>query len=200
MLAALWNHLINCCPFFIDVSTIIFPVFGTAICLWLLSSMLRFFGSFFSLGCNRYCIVRYLSHSNFIGYLLLLLTLSRTSLPFLTIQWFADSCCLGTFEPFIKFFLLLVFLVLWKLRGCDRWWNSDIIYCIPVLLVIYHLIDHWGCLLLTTQWFTDSWFQPLLGCLIVFVSSPSCNDPFFDVGSFLDLFKFSLLRGLCIVL
>jgi len=95
--------------------------------------------------------------------------------PFLfndpAVHWLLSSAALG---PIIKFFLFLISFIPWKLRGFDRWWNYDIIYRIPVLSVIYHFVNHWGChqgcLLLTTQWFTDSWFQPLLGCYQVISS------------------------------
>jgi len=86
--------------------------------------------------------------------------------------WLLSSAALGLV---IEFFPLLVSFVFWKLRGCDRWWNYDIIYRIPVLSVIYHLVDHRGCLPLTTQRFTDSWSQPLLGLL----SSPFVSSSFF---------------------
>src|SRR5712675_22326 len=46
------------------------------------------------------------------------------------------------------------------------------------LSVIYCLINHRGCLLLTTQWFTDSCLQPLLGCCQVI--SSLCPLAFWD--------------------
>jgi len=99
---------------------------------------------------------------------------------FITIQRFTDSC----HQPLLGSLLSSSFFSFpssfWKLRGCDRWWNYDIIYRIPVLLVIYYLIDHRGffpelwylLFFLVTQWFTDSWCQPLsvTWSLLLFVS------------------------------
>ena len=88
------------------------------------------------------------------------------------VHWLLSSAALG---PSLSSSLFLVSFVSWKLRGCDRWWNYDIIYRIPVLSVIYHLVDHRGCFLLTTQWFTDSCFSATLGLLSShFVPLSSC--------------------------
>jgi len=59
--------------------------------------------------------------------------------------------------------------------GCDRYWAFDI-YRIPIMSVIYCLIDYWGCLFsLTIQRFADSCHQLLLDLLLSssFFSFPS---------------------------
>src|SRR5712672_850375 len=93
MPVAFWNRLINCCPFFIDVSTIVSfcsrqLLFG---CSHLFTAALSFFGSFSAFwdAIDIDCLIsiafqlcRSLDTS---------LTVEGV-LFFLTIRWFADTC------------------------------------------------------------------------------------------------------------
>ena len=168
-LESLWSI---CCPFFIDVSTIVSFVFCHPLswCSHLFTVALSFLGSFFCLlGCDRYWVFDIYCIQIMLAICCLVDCWGRSFLsndP--AVRWHLSSAALG---PLLSFSLFLVPFVSWKLRGCNRWWNYNIIYRIPVLSVIYHLVDHRGCLPLTTQRFTDSCLQPLLGCCQVISSS-----------------------------
>ena len=106
----------------------------------------------------------HLSHSSFVGYLPPRRPLRVSSFNNSVVHWFLISAALGLlsshFVPSCSCFL-----------GCDE--QCDTSHCSThssCLSVIYYLINHRGCFLLTTQWFTDSCLQPLLGCCQVISS------------------------------
>src|SRR5712671_2188250 len=103
MPAAFWNRLINCCPFFIDVSTIV-SFCSCQLLFWcshLFTATLSFLGSF-SAFWDAIDIDRSISIAFQLCQLFVASLTVEGVLFFLTIQWFADTCHQPLFGPLLS--------------------------------------------------------------------------------------------------